>query len=318
MAKTRDLVIDTLIDAGVEYAFGMPGGSNMFLFDPLFDRKDKIQTVLVRNEQCASGMADMVGRLTGKPAVIGGSLGRTEATGYGTIYAVREALKVLGLDPRACTASIQGFGNVAQYAAIGFCDMLGGQVLCVSCFDRADRKAYTYSHPEGIDPRFLQSITDQYGTIDKAQAQAAGYQIEDAMAWIDKPADVLIPAALENMITAQTAPRIHPNAKVLAEAANGPTTLEGDEILKQRGIFVIPDFLCNAGGVTVSYFEQVQNAYNYYWTVEEAHEKLDLEITKAFYGVVETAKTYEVYNRTAAYLVAVKRVAEACRLRGWI
>jgi len=258
------------------------------------------------------------GVFTGKPVAVGGSRGRTEATGYGTIYTVREAMKVLGLDSKACTAAIQGFGNVAQYAAIGFREMLGGKVLCVSCFDRADRKAYTYSHPAGVDPRFLQSITDQYGTIDKAQAQAAGYLIEDAMAWIEKPADVLIPAALENMITAETAPRIHSSVKILAEAANGPTTLEGDEILKQRGIFVIPDFLCNAGGVTVSYFEQVQNAYNYYWTVEEAHEKLDLKMTEAFYAVVDTAKSFKVYNRTAAYLVAVKRVAEACKLRGWV
>lgn len=258
------------------------------------------------------------GVFTGKPVSLGGSLGRTEATGYGVIFTVREAMKVLGLNPQTCTAAIQGFGNVAQYAAIGFVEMLGGKVLCVSCYDRADKKAYTFSHPNGVDPRFLQGITDQYGTIDKAQAQAAGYQIEDAMAWIEKPADVLIPAALENMITAETAPRIHQNVKILAEAANGPTTLEGDEVIKQRGIFLIPDFLCNAGGVTVSYFEQVQNAYNYYWTAEEAHQKLDLKMTESFHGVLETAKAYGVYNRTAAYLVAVKRVAEACRLRGLV
>ncbi len=258
------------------------------------------------------------GVFTGKPVPVGGSLGRTQATGFGVIYAVREAMKVLGLDPKACTASIQGFGNVAQYAAIGFVELLGGKVLCVSCYNRADKKAYTYSHPAGVDPRFLMTIVDQYGTIDNDKAKAAGYVIEDAMAWIEKPADVLIPAAMENMITAETAPRIHKNVKILAEGANGPTTIEADAIIKERGIFLIPDFLCNAGGVTVSYFEQVQNAYNYYWTAEEALQKLDLKMTEAFHAVVETAKNYNVYNRVAAYLVAVKRVADACKLRGWV
>ncbi len=258
------------------------------------------------------------GVFTGKPVDMGGSLGRTEATGYGVIYTVREAMKHLGIDSTQATASIQGFGNVAQYAAIGFREMLGGKVLCVSCWDHIDKKPYTYSHPDGIDPKFLQSITDQYGTIDAAKAKAAGYVQEDAMAWIDKEADVLIPSALENMITAETAPRIHPRVKIIAEGANGPTTLEGDVVIKERGIFVIPDFLCNAGGVTTSYFESVQNDMNFYWSKEEVLQKLDQKMTKAFHDVLEMAVDRAVYMRDAAYLVAIDKVVRAMRLRGWV
>jgi glutamate dehydrogenase len=258
------------------------------------------------------------GVFTGKPVDMGGSLGRTEATGFGVIFTVREAMKHLGLDPRSCKAAIQGFGNVAQYAAIGFRDILGGKVVCVSCYDEADKKPYTYSHPDGVDPHFLQSITDQYGTIDKAKARAAGYVVEDAMAWIEKDADVLIPAALENMITAETAPRIHKNVKIIAEGANGPTTLEGDEVIQKRGIFLIPDFLCNAGGVTCSYFEGVQNDMNYYWGRDEVVQRLDQKMSTAFHGVLEMSLDRKVYMRDAAYLVAIDRVVRAMRLRGWV
>ncbi len=258
------------------------------------------------------------GVFTGKPVDMGGSLGRTEATGYGVIYTVREAMKHLGLDSHHCTASIQGFGNVAQYAAIGFRELLGGQVVCVSCYDLAEKRPYTYSHPQGVDPRFLQGITDQYGTIDKTKAIAAGYVIEDEMAWIDKPVDVLIPAALENMITAETAPRINAQVKIIAEGANGPTTLEGDGIIKERGIFLIPDFLCNAGGVTTSYFESVQNDMNYYWSRDEVLQRLDQKMSGAFHGVLEMSQQHKVGMRDAAYLVAVDRVVRAMRLRGWV
>ena len=258
------------------------------------------------------------GVFTGKPVDMGGSLGRTEATGYGVIYTVREAMKHLGIDSTKATASIQGFGNVAQYAAIGFREILGGKVLCVSCWDHIDKKPYTYSHPDGIDPKFLQSITDQYGTIDAAKAKAAGYVQEDAMAWIDKEADVLIPSALENMITGETAPRIHPRVKIIAEGANGPTTLDGDVVIKERGIFVIPDFLCNAGGVTTSYFESVQNDMNFYWSKEEVLQKLDQKMTKAFHDVLEMSVDRAVYMRDAAYLVAIDKVVRSMRLRGWV
>jgi len=258
------------------------------------------------------------GVITGKPLGGGGSAGRTEATGYGVIFNVREAMKHLGQDPKQCTAAIQGFGNVAQFASIGFIEILGGKVLCVSCWDREDRKSYTFFKADGIDPHFLKSITDQYGTIDKAKAREAGYTIEDGDCWIEKDVDVLIPAALEGQVTGETVKRISPKVKILAEAANGPTTPEADEFLKNSSIFVIPDFLCNSGGVTVSYFEQVQNDMNFYWTKEEVLEKLDTKMTQAFHGVLDMSLEHKAYMRDAAYMVAIARVVKAMQLRGWV
>jgi glutamate dehydrogenase (NAD(P)+) len=258
------------------------------------------------------------GMITGKPLGGGGSLGRTEATGFGVVYNIREAMKHLKLEPQKCVAAIQGFGNVAQYAAIGFIEILKGKVLCVSYYDRADKVSYTVSKKDGIDPHFLMTITDQYGTIDKTKARAAGYVIEDANAWIGKEADVLIPAALEGQVNAETIKLIHPRVKIIAEGANGPTTPEADEVIKEKGIFIIPDFLCNSGGVTVSYFESVQNDMNYYWTKEEVIEKLDTKMTIAFRGVLEMSLERKVYMRDAAYMVAIDRVVKAMQLRGWI
>jgi glutamate dehydrogenase (NAD(P)+) len=258
------------------------------------------------------------GVITGKPVGSGGSLGRTEATGYGVISTVREAMKHLKLDSRGCRAAIQGFGNVAQYAAIGFAEQLGGVVVCVSCYDRNDKTSYTYSKADGIDARFLQSITDQYGTIDPKQAQAAGYAREPGEAWIGKDVDVLIPAALEGQVNGDNAGQISPQVKILAEGANGPTTREADEELKRRGIFLIPDFLCNAGGVTVSYFESVQNDANYYWEHDAVLRRLDQKMTTAFHHVLKMALDHDVYMRDAAYMVAIDKVVKAMELRGWL
>jgi glutamate dehydrogenase (NAD(P)+) len=258
------------------------------------------------------------GVITGKPLGGGGSLGRTEATGFGVIYHVREAMKHLGMDPKASVAAIQGFGNVAQYAAIGFRELLGGKVVCVSYWDREDRTSYTVSKEDGVDPHYLMTITDQYGTVDKNKARAAGYVIEDGDAWITKEADVLIPAALEGQVNADTVQRISSRVKILAEGANGPTTPEADEVLKSRGVFVIPDFLCNSGGVTVSYFESVQNDMNFYWTKQEVLERLDTKMTQAFNGVLEMAESEKVFMRDAAYMVAIARVVKAMELRGWL
>lgn len=258
------------------------------------------------------------GVITGKPLGGGGSLGRTEATGFGVIYTVREAMKYLKMDPGKSVAALQGFGNVSQYAAIGFTEILGGKVTCVSCWDRDDRKPYTYSHPQGVNARFLQSITDQYGTIDKAKAHAAGYIQEDGDAWLEKDVDVMIPGALEGQINGETVHRISDRVKILAEGANGPTTPEADEILRSRNVFNIPDFLCNAGGVTVSYFESVQNDMNFYWTKDEVLQRLDSRITQAFNSVLEMAETEQVYMRDAAYMVAIGRVVKAMELRGWL
>ncbi len=258
------------------------------------------------------------GVITGKPVGGGGSLGRKEATGYGVIYTLREALNHLKIDPKKSVVALQGFGNVAQYAAIGFVELLGGKVDCVSCWDRADRVAYTYIHPNGVDPRFLQSLTDQYGTIDKDKARAAGYVLEDGDAWIARDVDILIPAALEGQINGETVKRISDRVRVVAEGANGPTTPEADAEFKNRGIFNIPDFLCNAGGVTTSYFESVQNDMNFYWTQKEVLERLDTKMTQAFNSVLELAEGEGVYMRDAAYMVAIGRVVKSMELRGWI
>jgi glutamate dehydrogenase (NAD(P)+) len=258
------------------------------------------------------------GVITGKPVGGGGSLGRTEATGFGVTYNVREAMKRLKIDSTKSVAAIQGFGNVAQYAAKGFISQLGGKVICVSYWDREDRTSYTVSKADGIDPDFLMSITDQYGSISKDDAIKAGYKIESGEAWIGKEADVLIPAALEGQINAETVKEIHDRVKIVAEGANGPTTPEADEALKAHDVFVIPDFLCNSGGVTTSYFESVQNDMNFYWTKKEVLERLDDKMTQAFEDVYDMAQTQKVFMRDAAYMVAINRVVKAMELRGWL
>lgn len=257
------------------------------------------------------------GVITGKPVGVGGSLGRTEATGYGVIYTLREACKVLKIDVTKSTASVQGFGNVAQFAIQKF-TQLGGKVVAVSCWDNSIKKAVTFIKKTGITYEELIGITDKFGTIDQSKAKALGYEIADGGAWIEQEVDILIPAAGENMINADTVGKIKSCVKILAEGANGPTTPEADEVLKKNNIFVIPDFLCNAGGVTCSYFEQVQNNQNYYWSKEEVLSKLDEKMTNAFYGVYNTAQDKKVFMRDAAYLVAIERVANACKLRGWV
>jgi glutamate dehydrogenase len=255
---------------------------------------------------------------TGKPVGGGGSLGRTEATGFGVVYTVREAMKHLNMDPRKSVAAIEGFGNVAQYASIGFAEMLGGKVACVSCWDRNDRKSYTYSHKDGVDGRFLLKITDQYGTIDRKKAEEAGYVVEDGDAWITKEADVLIPAAIEGHVNAESIKKMSDRVRMVAEGANGPTTPDADEVLKANKIFMIPDFLCNAGGVTTSYFEGVQNDMNFYWSKEEVLRRLDEKLTAAFCDVLQTADKEGVYMRDAAYMVSIQRVVNAMQMRGWL
>ncbi len=258
------------------------------------------------------------GVITGKPVGGGGSLGRKEATGYGVIYTVREAMNHLKMDSTKCSAAIQGFGNVAQFVAIGFIEILGGKVICVSYWDREDKASYTVSKAEGIDPYFLQSITDKYGSVDKVKAKEAGYVVEDGDAWISKDVDVLIPSALEGQINSDSVKAISKRVKIIAEGANGPTTPEADEELKKRGVFLVPDFLCNAGGVTVSYFESVQNDMNYYWTQGEVLERLNIKMTQAFRAILDMSQRQQAFMRDAAYMVAIDRVVKAMELRGWL
>jgi glutamate dehydrogenase (NAD(P)+) len=257
------------------------------------------------------------GAITGKPVGMGGSLGRTQATGYGVIYTLREALRELDIDPKDTTASVQGFGNVSQYA-IELYHRMGGRTLCVSCWDQADRTSYAYYRPGGIDLEELRGITDAFGGIDRTKAADLGYEVLDGDAWLDRDVDILLPCALENQLSADTAGRISPRVRVVAEGANGPTTPEADAVLQEKGVFVIPDFLANAGGVTCSYFEQVQSNMNYFWEEGDVLSRLDVRMTAAFHDVHDVARRRGVPMRDAAYMVAIGKVAKACRDRGWI
>lgn len=257
------------------------------------------------------------GSITGKPVGMGGSLGRTEATGYGVIFNLREALKANQIDIAKTTASIQGFGNVAEYAARLYTQM-GGKLIAISCWDNNEKKSYTYRNKEGIDVEAMVSIKDAFGSIDKEKAQNMGIEILDGEEWIAQDVDVLLPCALENQITPTTLTKISDQVKVICEGANGPTTPDADEIIKKKNIYLIPDFLCNAGGVTCSYFEQVQCNMNYFWPKEEVLEKLDQKMTHAFHGVHNLAQEKNLYMREAAYVIAINRVAEAVKLRGWV
>ena len=255
------------------------------------------------------------GFITGKPIGMGGSLGREEATGFGVMYCVREAVKRLGRELNGLTAAFQGFGNVARHAASWF-TRAGGKVICVSCWDGRDNQAYTYRKKDGVDIDFIASITDSFGAIDRERAQEAGYEILPGDAWITQEVDLLVPCALENQINAETVNEIADSVILIAEGANGPTAPDADAVLKARNIYVIPDFLCNAGGVTCSYFEQVQANMNYYWGKKDVLDRLDSIMTQAFNAMADLVDSQAVYMREAAYMIAIERVAQAARLRG--
>ena len=257
------------------------------------------------------------GFITGKPVGMGGSLGRTQATGYGVIYTLREALKELNIRPSDTIASVQGFGNVSQYA-IELYTQLGGTVVNVSCWDQSDQCAYVFRNKDGIDLAELQGITDRFGGIDKAKAGDLGYEVLPGDVWIEQDVDILMPSALENSVTVENVEKMSKRVKIIAEGANGPTTPEADKVIHDRGIHMIPDFLANAGGVTCSYFEQVQSNMNYFWEMDEVLGKLDVKMTAAYVAVSELARKQNIYMRDAAYIVSINRVAEACRIRGWI
>ncbi|MCP4546528.1 MAG: Glu/Leu/Phe/Val dehydrogenase [bacterium] len=257
------------------------------------------------------------GMITGKPVGMGGSLGRTQATGYGVIYTLREALKELTLSPDATLASVQGFGNVAQYA-IELYTQMGGTVVCVSSWDQADQTSYSFVKKDGINLQELRDITNRFGGIDKDKARDLGYEVHDGDVWLVQDVDILIPSALENQISAENVGSISKRVKIIAEGANGPTTPEADAVLHERGVFMIPDFLANAGGVTCSYFEQVQSNMNYFWEMDEVLGKLDTKMTSAYIAVSDMARSNKLYMRDAAYILSINSVAQACRNRGWV
>jgi glutamate dehydrogenase (NAD(P)+) len=246
------------------------------------------------------------GVITGKPLALGGSAGRGDATARGGIICLREAGKVLGVDLKGATTAIQGYGNAGAFGHKLGVELLGLKVVAVS-----DSKGGIYS-PKGLDYKAVLAHKEKTGSV----VGFPGTEKITNEALLELDVTVLMPSALESVITASNASRI--KAKITVELANGPTTPEADKILYDNGVYVLADFLCNAGGVTVSYFEMVQNAYDYYWTEELVHERLDAKMTSAFHAVHQAAQSHKVHNRLAAYLVAVARVAEAVKLRGWV
>lgn len=246
------------------------------------------------------------GVITGKPIPVGGSEGRGDATARGGIYVTREAARVLGIDLQGKTMAIQGFGNAGQYAAL-----LGHELLGLKLVAASDSRGGIYNE-KGIDPKQVVDYKLRTGRLEGFPG-AEPISNEELL---ELDVAVLFPSALENVITVANADKIR--CKISCELANGPTTPEADEILHQKGVSVLPDFLANAGGVTVSYFEQVQNSYNFYWPLEEIHQRLDEKMTRAFHGVYQMFLREKVNMRQAAYLVSVARVAEACKLRGWV
>jgi glutamate dehydrogenase (NAD(P)+) len=257
------------------------------------------------------------GAITGKTLGAGGSLGRLEAAGYGLVYTLREALKELRLEPGATTASVQGFGSVAQHA-IELYQQIGGTVTCVSSWDSAAGAPTTCCKADGIDLAELRSTSDRLGNIDPAKARTLGYDVLSGEAWLEQEVDILIPAALEHQITASNVDRISDRVRVLAEGANGPTSPEAESAILARGVFVVPDLVANAGGVISSYFEQVQSNMNYYWPLSEVLSKLDRTLTAAFIAISDLARKKQLSMRDAALVIAIDRVATQCRERGWL
>jgi glutamate dehydrogenase (NAD(P)+) len=243
--------------------------------------------------------------------ILGGSQGRTDATGRGVVITTDLALRTLGMKTEGATVAIQGFGNVGSYTAKIITEEYGAVVVAVSDETGAWYKA------DGFKPSDLMDYAARNGGLLRGlEAEMGGVKVINNAELLTLEVDVLAPCAIESQLTGGNAGAVR--AKVIAEGANGPTTPEADAIFKERGIYVIPDFLCNAGGVTVSYFEMVQNTYSYYWDLYTVQERLAQKMTTAFNAVHEMGERLGVPNRLAAYAVAVDRVAEAVRLRGWV
>jgi glutamate dehydrogenase (NAD(P)+) len=244
--------------------------------------------------------------ITGKPLPLGGSAGRSIATAQGGIYTIREAAKDIGLNLNGATVAVQGYGNAGSWAAKLLKDDFNCNIIAVS-----DSKGGIYNK-DGIDPHAAAEFKEKTRSVVglKGAKEISNKEL------LELECDVLIPAALENVITKKNVDNI--NTKIVAELANGPTTPDADHILSEKGVLIIPDFLCNAGGVTVSYFEMVQGYYSYFWTEKEVFEALDRVMTRAYRSTVEQAKKFNTHNRMGAYMISLERVIEAMRLRGWL
>lgn len=245
------------------------------------------------------------GVFTGKPVNFGGSLARTEATGFGVAIMARDAAKKIGLEVKGATVAIQGFGNVGSYAGM-YIEEMGAKVIAAS-----DSSACVVNE-DGLNMKELMEYVKQNKQV-KGFKGATKELHRDEVLTMD--VDMLFPCALENQITSKNADQI--KAKIVSEGANGPTTPEADEVMYKKGIVVIPDILANAGGVTVSYFEWVQNLMNYYWPFDEVQQKQEHLMVKAFEEIWNLKEQYKVDMRTAAYMMSIKRIADAMKLRGW-
>lgn len=248
--------------------------------------------------------ANVPGVITGKPLTLGGSAGRGSATGVGIMICIREAYKKLGLPLAKATVAVQGFGNVGSFSA----KLLHDEQATVVAISNSKGGIYNKS---GLNPYHVCEYLKHNGTL----AGYPGAEAIDNQTLLELPVDILIPSAIEGQITKDNASRI--KAKVIAEGANGPTTPEADDILLQNGVIVVPDILANAGGVTVSYFEWVQNLYCYYWSEEEVYARLEQMMIHAFDKVYKAAKEKETTMRIGAYIVVLNRLSETMRLRGW-
>jgi glutamate dehydrogenase len=246
--------------------------------------------------------------ITGKPVELGGSLGRDKATAQGMVFCVREAAKVLKINLKKATVAVQGFGNAGSFAAKLLRED-GCKIVAIS-----DVGGAFYNPEKGIDPLAAIEYVKKNKTLKGFEKVAGVKRYVDPMKLLEEQVDILIPAALENQITSENAPRIRP--KMIAECANGPCTFDADQILTKNKVFLVPDILCNAGGVTVSYLEWVQNRMGYYWTAERVQEDLQRIMVKAFDDVYETSLQYKVNMRIAAFIVAIARVVEGAEIRG--
>ncbi len=246
------------------------------------------------------------GVITGKPLVIGGSIGRGDATARGALYTIREAAEELGIDLKNASIAIQGYGNAGYYMAYLLSKFYGSNIVAVS-----DSKGGIYNK-NGLDPQEVFEHKCNCGSV----IEFPGSEPISNEDILELEVDILCPSALENVITEKNSSNI--KAKIVAELANGPTTPEADEVLYDNNVHILPDFLCNAGGVTVSYFEMVQNFYMYYWSEEEVYSQLDRKMTSAYHEVLNTSKEFNVNMRQAAYIVSIRRIAEAMRCRGWV
>ncbi len=258
------------------------------------------------DEYCKINQSSEFGVITGKPIAIGGSLGRTDANARGGMSAIREAAKICNLDLSNATVAVQGYGNAGYFAASLAANLFGCKVIAV-----CDTQGAILNR-NGLDAEDVRRHKATEGSV-------AGFEDGETISsdeLLELDVDILIPAALENVITEANADKIR--AKIIAELSNGPTTPEADEILYNKGVHLIPDFLCNAGGVTVSYFEMVQNAYMYYWDREDVHERLDKKISTSYQAVLNTSTRFKINMREAAYVVSVLRVVEAMKSRGWV